>query len=344
MRYTRSASLALGLVCALGLTACGGTGSGSSGDEKTVTVYSADGLADWYKVQFDAFTAKTGVKVDLVEAGSGEVVSRVGKEKGNPQADLLVTLPPFIQQAKSEGELESGAFATEGIPADARDADGQWAPVVDNRFTMIHTKGQDAPKTWNDLLDPKYKQKIQYSTPGQAGDGTAMFVLLMHLMGRDKALEYFKNLQANNVGPSSSTGKLGPKVSKGELSVANSDVQMAALAVKNDSVNYDLFLPADDSGRRVTVSLPYDMGVVKGAPHKDSAVQLAEFLLSTEVQARIPAEAMGFPARSDVKPTGPEAESLAKYTEGVEVWRPDWDTVRSTLKDDLEAYNKAAGL
>ena len=50
-------------------------------------------------------------------------------------------------------------------------------------------------------------------------------------MGRDKALEYLKNLQANNFGPSSSTGKLGPKVSKGELAVANSDVQMAALAV-----------------------------------------------------------------------------------------------------------------
>ena len=63
--------------------ACGGTGSsGSSGE--TLTVYSADGLATWYKSQFDKFTKDTGIAVNLVEAGSGEVVSRVEKEQSNP--------------------------------------------------------------------------------------------------------------------------------------------------------------------------------------------------------------------------------------------------------------------
>ena len=63
--------------------ACGGTGSsGSSGE--ILTVYSADGLATWYKGQFDKFTKDTGIAVNLVEAGSGEVVSRVEKEQSNP--------------------------------------------------------------------------------------------------------------------------------------------------------------------------------------------------------------------------------------------------------------------
>ncbi len=70
-----------------------------------MTVYSADGLANWYKPQFEKFTEDTGIDVNLVEAGSGEVVSRVEKEQSNPQADLLVTLPPFIQKADKSGLL-----------------------------------------------------------------------------------------------------------------------------------------------------------------------------------------------------------------------------------------------
>src|SRR5208283_2413694 len=67
-----------------------------------VTIYAADGLNDgkgsWFETQFNAFTKATGVKVQYVEAGSGGIVERVAKEKSNPQADVLVTLPPFIQR------------------------------------------------------------------------------------------------------------------------------------------------------------------------------------------------------------------------------------------------------
>jgi 2-aminoethylphosphonate transport system substrate-binding protein len=74
---------------------------------EVVTVYAADGLHDgkgsWFETQFDAFTKATGVKVQYVEAGSGGIVERVAKEKSNPQADVLVTLPPFIQRAGAEG-------------------------------------------------------------------------------------------------------------------------------------------------------------------------------------------------------------------------------------------------
>ena len=82
-----------------------------------MTVYSADGLATWYKPQFDDFTKNTGINVNLVEAGSGEVVSRVEKEQSNPQADLLVTLPPFIQKADQTGLLQPSGVDTSGIAA-----------------------------------------------------------------------------------------------------------------------------------------------------------------------------------------------------------------------------------
>src|ERR1700755_1968076 len=181
------------------LTACGGTGSSGSGGGETVTVYSADGLATWYKAQFDAFTKSTGINVNLVEAGSGEVVSRVEKEQSNPQADLLVTLPPFIQKADQSGLLQAGGVDTKGI-ADGQVGPGEnYLPIVDNALSFIVNPGvTPAPVTWDDLLKPEYKGKLQYSTPGQAGDGTAVLILLQHLMGKPGALDYLAKLQAQH--------------------------------------------------------------------------------------------------------------------------------------------------
>lgn len=80
--------------------------SAPSWAESVVTVYSIDGLHDgdnsWYQVQFDAFTKATGITVRYVEGGGGVVVERLAKERTNPQADVLVTAPPFIQRAAAE--------------------------------------------------------------------------------------------------------------------------------------------------------------------------------------------------------------------------------------------------
>lgn len=97
------------LALAATLTACGGASSAS--DAKVVTVYSADGLKGengdgWYDQVFKDFEKQTGIKVKYVEGGSGEMVQRAVREKTNPQADVLVTLPPFIQQADGKGLLQ----------------------------------------------------------------------------------------------------------------------------------------------------------------------------------------------------------------------------------------------
>ena len=71
-----------------------------------VVLYTADGLENLYKDVLPAFEKKEGVKVNIVTAGSGEVVNRAQVEKDSPKADVLVTLPPFIQQASQSGLLQ----------------------------------------------------------------------------------------------------------------------------------------------------------------------------------------------------------------------------------------------
>ncbi|MFD4246563.1 2-aminoethylphosphonate ABC transporter substrate-binding protein [Streptomyces sp. NPDC058525] len=349
-----AAALTGSLALAVSLTACGGSataGSGKAGEEKVVTVYSADGLKSekgdgWYDKVFAEFTKKTGIEVKYVEGGSGEMVQRAVREKTNTQADVLITLPPFIQQADGKGLLQ--AYTPQGsekVNGANKAADGKWTSVVNNYFGFIYNKKElaEAPKTWEELLDPKFKGKLQYSTPGVAGDGTAVLIKSMHdFGGKEPAMEYLKKLQANNVGPSSSTSKLAPKTDKGELLVANGDVQMN-FAQSKSMPNIGIWFPAKDGGKPTTFALPYAAGLVDKAPHTENGKKLLDYLLGEEAQQLVSGVGGGFPARTDVKPTDANAVELTKIMTGVEVFEPNWADIDANLTAYVDAWKSATG-
>ncbi|MGW7083925.1 2-aminoethylphosphonate ABC transporter substrate-binding protein [Streptomyces sp. NPDC054871] len=339
------------LVLAGSLTACGGESSASGAKE--VTVYSADGLKGengdgWYDQVFKDFEKKTGIKVNYVEGGSGEMVQRAVREKSNTQADVIITLPPFIQQADEKGLLQ--AYKPKGsdqVDGADKAADGKWTSVVNNYFGFIYNKkelsGSKAPKTWEDLTDSSYKDKVQYSTPGVAGDGTAVLIKAMHDFGGKKpAMDYLKKLQTNNVGPSASTGKLAPKVDKGELLAANGDVQMN-YAQSKDMPNLGIWFPAKEGGKPTTFALPYAAGLVNKAPHNANAKKFLDYLLSQKAQQQVSEIGGGFAARKDIKATDPNAVALDKIVDGVEVFEPDWSDISGNLQTYVEDWKSATG-
>lgn len=334
------ATLMLSAACIVAATF---SASAYAGD--VVTVYSVDGLHDgnpsWLGNQFEAFTKATGIKVQYVEAGSSGVVDRVAKEKSNTQADVLMSIPPFIQKAAGDGLLQPYT------PKDAdklgdhdRDPSGMFVAVVNNFPNFIYNSEvlKAAPATYADLLDPKFKRKIQYSTPGQAGDGTAFMLQTFKSFGSKEAgFEYLQKLQANNLGPSASTGKLTALVNKGELYVANGDMQMN-LAQSPDNPNIKIFLPAGPDGKKSVFALPYEIGLVKNAPEAENGKKLIDFLLSEAAQKEVSTVAMGLPVRTDVKPQDDNFKRLHGMLEGVEIWAPDWSKVLGELKDDIARY------
>ena len=340
------------LVVAAMLTA----GCGGSDTPATITVYSPTGLADWYQSRFDKFTAETGIEVTLFEAGSGEVVSRVnspavwdqvGTGGPVPPADLLITLPPFIQKADKAGLLQSSGVDTAGLSAEFVGPGGVYVPIVKTALCFIaNTELDPLPATWDDLLRPDLEGRLQYSTPGEAGDGTALLLLLQHLMGKQGALDYLKRLQKNNVGPSASTGALIPKVSSGELLVANGDVQMNLASINNDGSRTRIFFPAMPAAKPTTISLAYVAGVTAGSAHPEETRQLLAFLLSDESQRSVFSEAFGIPARdsiaADMGGDG-DAASPAGPLRDITLWTPDWNTVLAELGDDIADYKAATG-
>jgi 2-aminoethylphosphonate transport system substrate-binding protein len=314
-----------------------------------VTIYSADGLHDgtpsWYQTEFDAFTKATGIKVQYIEGGSAVVVARIAKEQSNPQADVLVTLPPFIQKAGQEGLLATYTPAgADHIPAASKAPDGTYVALVNDYLCFIYNTSLGAPpQSFNDLLDPKFKNKIQYSTPGQAGDGTAVMLQVLHVYGSaDAGFDYLKKLQTNNLGPSSSTGKLTALVNKGELDVANGDLQMNIAQMANNP-NIQIFFPAGPDGTRSTFALPYYIALVKGAPDAANGKKLIDFLLSEAAQEQVSLIAQGLPVRDDVHPTDQNYTALQSKLTGVTVWQPDWAEILKNLDADVARWRDVTG-
>ncbi|WP_174502837.1 2-aminoethylphosphonate ABC transporter substrate-binding protein [Acidiphilium sp. C61] len=314
-----------------------------------VTVYSADGLKDgkpnWFDTVFAAFTQKTGIAVRYVEAGSGVVVNRVLAERSNPQADVLVTLPPFMQKAASLGVLAPmKPSSLPVIPASTRSARDLWFPLVNNYACWIYNTAElkAPPASYAALLAPGLKNRLQYSTPGQAGDGTAVMLEIIEAMGgADQGFAYLHKLQANNLGPSASTGRLAGLVDKGEILVANGDVQMN-FAQMRQYPHLGIFFPAHD-GRRITMPIPYDIALVKNAPHAAAAGRLIDFLLGREAQDSVYDIARGFPVRTDVPARGKTAEALAGIMHGVDVWSPDWTRVLGGLDANITSWHRVTG-
>ena len=118
-----------------------------------VVLYTADGLENLYKDVLPAFEKKEGVKVNIVTAGSGEVVNRATIEKDQPKADVIVTLPPFIQQADQAGLLQAYESANyKNVPAIAKAPNGAWATFVNNYFSFDQPGRHQEPA--EDLCGP----------------------------------------------------------------------------------------------------------------------------------------------------------------------------------------------
>ena len=317
---------------------------------QVVTVYSADGLHDgkpnWYAEVFKRFTEKTGIQVQYIEGGSGVVVNRVMAERYNPQADVLVTLPPFMQKAAAEGVLQSFVPAgAQHIPVGLKSGKGLWYAMVNNYPCMIYDKRvlKSAPVSYDDLLDPRFRQRLQYSTPGQAGDGTAfMFQAVKAFGSKNAGFSYLQKLQTNNVGPSSSTGRLAALVNKGEIWIANGDVQMN-FAQTRSYPNIAIFFPTSADGKRYTFALPYEIAMVKNAPHADAARKLIDFVLGQWAQDRVASLARGFPVRSDVHPHDAAYKELQRIMHGVTVWTPDWNAILGGLSSDINRWQQVTG-
>jgi 2-aminoethylphosphonate transport system substrate-binding protein len=131
-------------------------------------------------------------------------------------------------------------------------------------------------------------------------------------------------------------------VDKGELLVANGDVQMNYAQTKT-MPDLGIWFPAGTDGRPTTFALPYAAGLVTKAPHSANGRKLLDFMLARKQQQEVSAIGGGFTARQDVKATDANAVALTRLMDGVEVFEPDWNDIEKNLSAYVEDWKAATG-
>ena len=181
------------------------------------------------KALTDLFTQKTGIPVKYLRATTGELVNRVIAEKASPQADILLGgATNYHIQAEKEGALESyESPISKNIPSYAKSASHTWTGfcvltlgigVNQTRFAQKFP-GVDAPKTWDDLLNPKFKGEIVMTNPVASSTAYLFVQDQLQRLGYDKGWDYLLSL-SQLVGQFPDSGSAPPKlVGTGEYAI-----------------------------------------------------------------------------------------------------------------------------
>lgn len=238
-----------------------------------------------------AFTAKTGIKANVVFAKDG-LVERLAAEGKNSPADVLLTSDfGLLYQAVTQGvtqPLKSEAVDA-AIPAELRDPAGHWIGLTKRARIVYASKErvkQDAI-TYEELADPKWKGKI-CSRSGQHPYNVALVASMIANLGEDKAEAWLTGVRDNFARkPSGGDRESVRDVEAGLCDLAIGNTYYMAAMLKNpeqkvwaDAVKL-LFPNAADRGTHVNIS---GIAVTANAPHAANAKALVDYLVSGEAQ------------------------------------------------------------
>jgi ABC-type Fe3+ transport system substrate-binding protein len=244
------------------------------------------------------------IKVDHYRANSGDLVQRMANEyqARRYEVDLIdgTSSPPLMKEAGWLEPFDSPALAA--YPPELKDAQGYWATT--NLYFMtagINTQmvsRAEAPKTYQDLLDPRWRGKMGWSTsPGSGGPAFVGNILLT--MGQERGMAYLEQLSRQELrNLNISARAVLDQVIAGEFPIA--------LMIFNHHtvISAQQGAPSDWIPLEPVPALLQTIGLAKYAPHPHAAMLFLDYVLSEEGQ-RILQEANYLPAHPAVPASTP---------------------------------------
>ncbi len=237
------------------------------------------------------------VKVDQWRANDPELVQRVSNEyqARRYEVDIVdgITGPALLKAAGMVEKYDSPSLAP--YPKDLRDPDGYWNAT--NLYFMtegINTKlvsKDEAPKTYEDLLNPRWKGQMGWTT--SAGSGGPTFVgNVLQTMGQERGMAYLEQLSKQGIRNISARAVLD-QVIAGEFPIA--------LQIFNHHtvISAQQGAPSDWIPLEPVPALQNSSALAKNAPHPYAAMLFLDYIYSEEGQRTLQ-QADYLPAHPDV--------------------------------------------
>ena len=284
------------------------------------------------------------VDVRWLDMGSQEVYDRVRSEKANPQGDVWFGGPDTIfARGAREGLLQPfrPAWAA-SIPEDARDKRDLYFGAYRTPAVIVYNAAAvpaaEAPKDWDDLLDPRWKDKVIIRYPLASGTMRAIFgFILARSIERTgstaEGFEWLRRLDGQTKSYEMNASVLVQRIARREGLVTAWDLPDVLLEMKHSK---DLAYVFPSSATPV---IDDAIGLVSGARHPEAAKAFIEWTGGVEAQKLAAAEAYRLPARTDIPPA--ELPPWARDVLGKMVpARLDWDLLESELPGWMATWDR----
>jgi iron(III) transport system substrate-binding protein len=272
--------------------------------------------------------AYPGIQVEVHRTGSQRILQRVMQElQANiKNVDVIHTSDAghFVLLKEKKLLMQYTPAGVDRFPAGFKDRDGyHYGLRATVNVIAYNTKiipAAEAPRTWKDLLDPKWKGRLVTAHPGYSGVIATHVLALVHLHG----WEYFKQLAQNRVMLVQSAVDPAGVVASGERPVAANGGDYTFYQIKKKGNPVEIVYPRE--GVPLVVS---PTAIASFAPHPNAAKLFTDFTFTREVQQAL-ADTEGLytghpevtypadkPKLSDLKLLPADPEELEKRSEEI---------------------------
>lgn len=254
------------------------------------------------------FEENSGVNVQLITAGTGELYSRIRSESGNPQGDVMFGGGNAQAVANIELWQEYTSSEDESMVALGRNTTGAVTPYqADGSNLLVNTDAVASTgltiNSYADLLQPELKGKIAFGDPTASSSAFAQLTNMLKAVGgdyeSDAGWDYVAALveQLDGISIGSST-QVAQDVANGEYIVALTYEPLSQNFVLSGAP-VEIVYPAEGAA-----FLPATMQVIKGGPNPDAAEAFIDFVISERGQTIIANETAGRPLRDGIEKPG----------------------------------------
>jgi len=279
--------------------------------EGKVVWYTSLALSSSEKVAKLFEAAYPGIKVEVHRTGSERILQRVMQElQANIKiADVVHTSDAghYVLLKQKNLLMKYAPAGVERFPAAFKDKDGYHyglrATVNVIAYNSKTVPAAEAPRTWKDLLDPKWKGKLVTAHPGYSGVIATHVLALVHLHGWD----YFKQLAQNKPMLVQSAVDPSGVVASGERPIAVNGGDYTFYQVKKKGNPVEIVFPKEGVPLVVSPS-----AITSFAPHPNAARLFTDFIFSRDLQ-QVLADSEGlYTGHPDVKypPDRPKLSDL----------------------------------
>lgn len=311
------------------LAAAGALAAATAAFAQSVVVYSAVSPKVMAAFVEEFQKQNSGIKVELISGGSGELLTRLNAEKARPRADVLLgpdadNFDAYLDLFESYKSTEDAAFPRSAVGPDSK----YYGFSTNFQAFIVNTRmmpADKAPQTWSDLAKPEYKGKIVMANPAQSGSAYSQMQQILQLYNWD--------LMDKVIGTATfvTSSRLAyQNVAKGEVPVGLTS-EFNIVASQAEGFPVVAIYPKDG-----TALINDASGIIKGGPNPDNAKKFLDFVNSKRAHQMIVDIDKRRSARSDVAPPAglPDAQTLKTFPY-------DNKSAATMRKANLERFDKA---